>query len=349
MSHLEIQQARTTIERHLLGESVNSPRTNAEIQNIAKLIDAHRGRIAQAHDDLPEPDPPANINAAANKKEKARLLFIKRTQQILAAADLPPQTMDEIYTTITSPPVQGRIGAEDAAFMRIFRGVESHSANEWEKKFHHLKVKPPTPQSSITEFQRYCNDAAKLEDILDDCDRHVSRNQGAKFIESSSAIVQGHHWVLTALQNIQTITFAQEWNKIGDEKGGKKLKTNFFIRAFQNANETHFKHLDDTQKASLMTELSGDFFQYRSTLYSKFGASILLDSFWDINNLGTKHEKKFRILFQHLANIQPQDEQGQKIDRLNVENRLTLRRLLRTIAGREVSKHVIAFIDKQRA
>lgn len=50
-------------------------------------------------------------------------------------------------------------------------------------------------------------------------------------------------------------------------------------------------------------------------------AAMIIDPFWDVKNLATKHSKKFRDLFEYLARNQPMDpneeEEVPKLEALN--------------------------------
>ncbi|PCH33649.1 hypothetical protein WOLCODRAFT_160234 [Wolfiporia cocos MD-104 SS10] len=157
------------------------------------------------------------------------------------------------------------------------------------------------------------------------------------------------------LSQIDTIKFAADWKRRGEDTGGKKRIGQFFRRAFQTdpAHASLFNGLDAQEREEKMSELSSSFRKWRKDgehtvtarnrllrMYATFGVAVLLDPTWDVRNIVKRRSKQFGTLLDNLIS----DFDHTKATDSRIQACMAFLRIVSVLGGAGVRDHVTDFL-----
>jgi hypothetical protein len=184
------------------------------------------------------------------------------------------------------------------------------------------------------------------------------------------------NFIFNVLQQIQVLKFTIEWNHHRNAVGGKLWKSHFYRQAFEDENPYEFQDMSQAQHDEQMAMLSSEFMQFKKCLESfvtarnqlpevyklvtsicvlflwltmslcQFGIAVLMDPFWNVNNLGIKCSEKFHALYTYLSEHEPLTmENIRLIQNLHNANCHVLSVVMETLASSGITDYVLDFID----
>ncbi|RDB18259.1 hypothetical protein Hypma_000477 [Hypsizygus marmoreus] len=342
MSDRQLKKAIKDLASILNGvpSEVENAAAQKTMDKLVKLLQDHSDRLSNGESHVSKS---GTKRKRSTQDEKVNL----RIERISVLSKERTLDIEDLVRLVTLAPMLHGEVAEHCALARILRGVQPHTADEWAESFSTLAL------TDMVALHGYVTTMTKLMEEGDEFSRQYSRHN---LIEQAGQQSEIFRWIFGILQNIENIKFASEWVKPGE--GRNEWRVKFFRLAFQDRHKEIFEELESHEKAQKMYELTGEFAEFKanweSTIAARnqlldvfilFGASILMDPFWNMNNLGKHRTTNFRTLFTTFSTEMPRNGSDIRLQALNQNNKQSFHRILRIVAGSDVAAYVVNFLE----
>ncbi|KIP09527.1 hypothetical protein PHLGIDRAFT_116321 [Phlebiopsis gigantea 11061_1 CR5-6] len=223
-------------------------------------------------------DPPP----AARRRGKAQIVN-KRIAHALEGLDLDPLDIDSaeaLFTCVSDAP---RAKREDAALRVLCRGFEPH-----------LLLRPyAKAPPSILEMRLTSRELADVADVV----ARLARRH--TLLTSAATADLGHSWAARVVHNVEALKFALDWRTISGP-GSQVHKSRFYSHAFAATIAPQIPRGDDPRVYIAVYKKQEYQLWKRDTveplvtarnrlllLYNTFGAGVLCDPVWNLQDLAS--------------------------------------------------------------
>ncbi|EKM55872.1 uncharacterized protein PHACADRAFT_121833 [Phanerochaete carnosa HHB-10118-sp] len=229
----------------------------------------------------------------------------QRQERVCKDVDLGSVTTEEVAALIQTRVMGKGTDVEDAALVRLVRGFQAGSLEDWRA---HLRELAGCRPLVAAEWIGSCDNLDKVEDSAM---RLIQRHQVIGEMVDNEV---GSAYIAGAIQVIEILKFAMDWNGTRGE-GSKRGKTQFYIRAFQNCPPyaEAYRTLGDKERRTVLEEHKNAFATWKKrneivvtarnrllTLYNAFGCAVIVDPFWRLDSMGNRCSRSFTAVVERV-------------------------------------------------
>ncbi|KAL6306784.1 hypothetical protein BKA93DRAFT_139265 [Sparassis latifolia] len=303
-----------------------------------------------------------------HKVDKNDPQIVKRGDSVLAAfgkAVLRPEELISVALGMLGR--SNHASTEDAALRRLLRGYAYVCDEKWDSLLlAHSFTMPPGYASTIAASDAHDNvgDVHLRLEL-----RHTAIAQKTNETHANSCI---YH----ILSQIETIKFARDWQARSFQAGGKAWVSKFYASVFQDdpKYKPGFDGLTWEARETRLEALDAEFKKWKRDnehivtarnrllkLYNTFGAAVLVDPTWSVDDLSKRRSRDFPSVMQYIyahipitPRLEPGDDEdgdgkeGRSVSALTALQTNTNRAVIRIVGafgGPDVAQHVSKFLE----